>query len=46
MKKDVYTIKNDASIVGALRMMKEKNVSGLPEVNQEDKLVGFIPDGD
>lgn len=46
MKKDVYTIKNDASIVDALRMMKEKNVSGLPVVNQEDKLVGFISDGD
>jgi len=29
-----------------LRMMKEKNVSGLPVVNQEDKLVGFISDGD
>lgn len=46
MKKDVYTIKSNASIVDALRMMNEKEVSGLPIVDQNEELVGFISDGD
>lgn len=46
MKKDVYTIKNDATVVEALRMMNEKKVSGLPVIDQDENLVGFISDGD
>ena len=46
MKKDVYMIKSNESIVEALQMMNEKKVSGLPVVDQNEHLVGFISDGD
>lgn len=42
----MYTIKNNATIVEALRMMNEKKVSGLPVIDQDENLVGFISDGD
>lgn len=46
MKKDVYTIRNNETIGDALRIMNEKKVSGLPVVDQNENLVGFISDGD
>lgn len=46
MKKDIYVIKSDASIIDALRMMCDKKVSGLPVVNSKNELSGFISDGD
>lgn len=46
MKRDVYTIRNDASIMDALKMMKEKKVSGCPVIDAQEQLVGFISDGD
>jgi DHA2 family lincomycin resistance protein-like MFS transporter len=46
MKKDVYTIQNNESIADALQVMSEKKVSGLPVVDKNEHLVGFISDGD
>ena len=46
MKRDVYTIQNNASIADALQVMSEKKVSGLPVVDKNEHLVGFISDGD
>lgn len=46
MKKDVYTITGDSTIEDALKTMTEKKVSGLPVVDSENRLVGFISDGD
>ncbi len=46
MKKDVYTIQSNASIADALLIMNEKKVSGLPVVDRDGQLSGFISDGD
>ena len=46
MKRDVYTIHKDDTIADALKMMKAKKVSGLPVLDQEERLAGFISDGD
>lgn len=46
MKKDVYVINQSDTIEQALRMMNEKKVSGLPVIDDEHNLVGFISDGD
>lgn len=46
LKRDVYTIQNNASIADALQVMSEKKVSGLPVVDKNEHLVGFISDGD
>lgn len=46
MKKDVYVINQNATLGQALRMMNEKKISGMPVVDDENKLFGFISDGD
>ena len=46
MKKDVYTISCDAPVIDALRLMRDKKVSGCPVIDNENNLVGFISDGD
>lgn len=46
MKRDVYVIRNDDSILDALKLMKAKNVSGFPVVDHSGEIVGFISDGD
>lgn len=46
MKKDVYTISKDASLLDALKLFKEKKVSGVPVVDESGKLAGFISAGD
>lgn len=46
MKRDVYTIHKDDTIADALKLMRAKKVSGLPVLDGEENLVGFISDGD
>lgn len=46
MKEDVYTIRNDATLLEALKLLKEKKVSGVPVVDGAGQLTGFISDGD
>ena len=46
MKKDVYTIRNNDTILEALFLMREKKVSGFPVIDDDDKIVGFISNGD
>lgn len=46
MKSDVYTISPDATLLDALRLMQEKKISGFPVVDDNERIVGFISDGD
>lgn len=46
MKRDVYTIRNNDTILDALKLMKDKKVSGFPVLDNDDKIVGFISNGD
>lgn len=40
------TIRDDAPVVNAARMMSEHRISGLPVVDAQGKLVGIITEGD
>ncbi len=42
MKTEVLTIKEDSTVGDAVRMMREKDVSGLPVVDRQNKLVGLV----
>lgn len=46
MKTDVYTIKEYNSIQEALQQIVEKKVSGMPVINADGQLTGFLSDGD
>ncbi|RGT67905.1 CBS domain-containing protein [Bifidobacterium pseudocatenulatum] len=46
MQHDVYTVASDATVRDAVRMMLEKNISGMPIVDDERHVVGFISDSD
>ena len=46
METDVYTIRSDATLLEAMRLIVEKKISGTPVVNDAGDLVGFISDGD
>lgn len=46
MKKDVYTVSDEATIKEVLQMLVESKTSGLPIVNAKQQVVGFISDGD
>lgn len=46
MKKDVYTISENAPLSDALKLFREKKISGAPVVNAYNQIVGFISDGD
>ena len=46
MKKDVYTVNENASLIEALKLISEKKVSGMPVTDDNDRLTGFISDGD
>lgn len=46
MTRTVITIKEHASVAEALRLMLGKAISGLPVVDNEDRLVGIITEGD
>ena len=46
MKTDVYTVSEDASLKEVLEVLVRYKTSGLPIVNSNNKVVGFISDGD
>lgn len=46
MKPDVYTISRHATLIGALRYIVAKGISGAPVVDDAGKPVGFISDSD
>lgn len=46
MKRDVYTIPSDATILDAMKVLVDKSISGAPLVNDNDEVVGFVSDGD
>lgn len=46
MKTDVYAVDMEAELLDVLRLITEKEVSGVPVVNGDGKPVGFISDGD
>lgn len=46
MKKDVYTVSDEATIKEVLQVLVDSKTSGLPIVNSKQQVVGFISDGD
>lgn len=46
MKKEVYTLSEEDSLMEALKLFREKKISGAPIVDAQKQLVGFISDGD
>ena len=46
MKKDVYTISLDATILDAMQLFLTKRISGAPVVDLQGKFAGFLSDGD
>ena len=46
MVSDVYTLSKDSTVLDAIRLFVEKNVSAAPIVNDKNEPVGFISDGD
>lgn len=46
MKTDVYSIKSESTVLEALYKFTSLGISGAPIVDQDNRLVGFISDGD
>ena len=46
MTKDVLIVREDTTIDEVCQLFVDKNISGVPVVNQYDKLVGVISEGD
>ncbi len=46
MKKDVYVLRSDDTVMAAMQMFIDKGISACPIVNNEGAPVGFISDGD
>lgn len=46
MTKDVLSFREDQSILTAIQLLIQKNISGAPVVNAQNKLVGIISEGD
>ena len=46
MTKNVAVVTADTTIDEVSRIFVEKNISGLPVVNQYDKLIGIVSEGD
>ena len=46
MKTDVYTVSDEANLKEVLEVLVRYKTSGLPIVNKENRVVGFISDGD
>jgi CBS domain-containing protein len=42
MTRDVVTVKATTEIFDAIRMMADGNITGLPVVDEDDKLVGIV----
>lgn len=46
MKKDVFTVNENTTLIDVLKFITAKKVSGVPIINNKNQLVGFISDGD
>jgi EmrB/QacA subfamily drug resistance transporter len=46
MKRDVYTLSQDATVYEAVQTLVEKGISAAPVVDGSGALVGFVSDGD
>ncbi len=46
MQREVVTVRSGASLTEAAQLMAEHNVSGLPVVDEEDRLVGILSEAD
>lgn len=46
MKSDVFTVRSDQPVHAAVQQMLEHKTSGLPVVDERDRVVGFVSDGD
>lgn len=46
MTKEVLTIREDDTVEAAARLITEKDISGLPVVDENNKLKGIITEGD
>jgi len=46
MTRDIVTVRRGGSIVGAIRLMLDNRVSGLPVLDDEGKVVGIVTEGD
>ncbi len=46
MTRDVVTVKADIVLVQAMQMLLTHNISGLPVVDENDKLIGIITEHD
>ncbi len=42
METDVYTIRKEARFEDVVRILREKNISGLPVVDETNRLVGIV----
>ncbi|WP_080799357.1 MDR family MFS transporter [Arabiibacter massiliensis] len=46
MKRDVFTLPENATVAEAMKLLVDKHISAAPLVNAEGKAVGFVSDGD
>lgn len=46
MTRNIVTVRRGASIAEAIRLMLDNRVSGLPVLDDEDKIVGILTEGD
>lgn len=46
MKRDVYTLREDQTVLDAMRIFAEKKISGVPVLDARGDLFGFVSDGD
>lgn len=46
MTKDVFTVHEDTTVEDAMKIIVNKKVSGLPVVDDNNKLVGIVTEGD
>ena len=46
MKTDVYTLPEDSTVLDAMKLFMERGISGVPVIDDQLQVVGFISDGD
>lgn len=46
MVKNVITVKRDQTVEDVIRLLMEHNISGLPVVDDENRIVGIVSEGD
>jgi len=46
MTKEVITVKQDNTIEEVIKLVLEHNISGLPVVDEDNKVIGIITEGD